>query len=226
MGPATELVIEEQDFDASAGKFRSTLGLVTGKVRTLVGEYYQKPGSRYEIETPTAVAGVRGTEFVVQYDTSGEYTDVVGVEGKVLVEGRLGVVGGGVQVGPQEATRVQKGRFPSAPRRIDDALFRQYLEGLDIIGTGGRDSLGSTHAAVKGDLLDQGDSIAAVTGEARRPARAVSGLVVGAPGESPASRRSRDVYTNTQPLTEYRVTPPGHSPGQPSGDTGTVRVEF
>jgi hypothetical protein len=225
IGPATEFLIESQTFNASARQYRSALKLITGKIRARVSDYYSAPNARYEIETPTAVAGISGTEFVVVYDAQAEYTDIVGIDGEVQIEGTLGVIGGGVRVGPQTASRVQKGRFPSAPRRIDDTLFHQYLEGLDIVGTGGRDSLGSAHPAVKGALLSPADSAEQVGGvpSARTEARSAkpgAGLVVGAPDEPVASRLSRDVATNTQPLLEYRITPPGQPP------TGAVRVGF
>lgn len=225
VGPGTELLIESQAFDPATRQYRSTLRLAFGKLRALVSEYYSAPRARYEIETPTAVAGVRGTEFVVVYDQTAEHTDIVGIDGEVQVEGTLGVVGGGVRIGPRMASRVQKGRFPSAPRRIDDALFRQYLEGLDIVGTGGRDSLGSAHAAVKGSLLSPADSAEAAGGAAPKTETAAArsapaGLVVGAPDEPVAARLSRDVATNTQPLLEYRLNPPGQAP------TGKVRVGF
>jgi len=223
VGPATELVIARQTFDPGKRNYHSTLSLVVGKIRAAVSEYYGAPRASYEVETPTAVAGVRGTEFVVLYDSQAEYSDIVGIAGEVRVGGRLGVVGGAVNVGPRMASRVQKGRFPSAPRRIDDALFRQYLEGLDIIGTGGRDSLGSAHPAVKGTLLAQGDNVSELTGAAapKPAARQPQGqLVVGAPDEGLASKLSRDVATNNQPLLEFRASPPGGIP------SGTVRVGF
>ena len=223
VGPATELVIQRQTFDPGKRDFHSTLSLVVGKIRAAVSEYYGTPRASYEVETPTSVAGVRGTEFIVLYDAQAEYSDIVGIVGDVRVGGRLGVVGGAVDVGPHTASRVQKGRFPTAPRRIDDALFRQYLEGLDIIGTGGRDSLGSTHPAVRGTLLAQGDNVSQLPrAKAPKPtARGPQGaLIVGAPDEGLASALSGDVATNDQPLLEFRASPPGGIP------SGTVHVGF
>jgi hypothetical protein len=218
VGPATEMVIDKEDFNQSTRHYRSALKLVTGKIRALVSEYYGAPNSRYEVETPTAVAGVRGTEFIVMYDPKADYTDVVVLENEVVVEGTLGVVGGTVRVGPQMASRVQKGRFPSAPRKIDAALLQQYLEGLDIVGTGGHDSLGSAHAAVKGQLLSPTDSASQV-GKVARTAR-TAGLVVGAPDQPPGASYSKDIGTNTQPLNAFQVTPPGSVP------KGGVHVGF
>jgi hypothetical protein len=222
VGPASELVIDAQEFNPTQRSYRSTLKLLGGKIRTLVSEYYGAPRARYEIETPTAVAGVRGTEFIVSYDAANEYTDVVGLANEVVVEGTLGVVGGSVRVGPQMATRVQKGRFPTAPRRVDSDVLRQYLEGLDIIGTGGKDSLGSTHAAVKGQLLAPSDNAQQVAAAAAKPAAgaAQGGLVVGPPDLPLAAQYSKDVATNNQPLKAFQAVPPGHTP------SGNVKVGF
>ena len=100
----------------------------------------------------------------------------------------------------------------------DDDLFRQYLQGLEIIGTGGKDSLGSVHPAVKGALLSEADNVNQVAGtQAAKPA---TGLVVGAPDEGVAARLSPDVATNTQPLPEFQASPPGSVP------SGSVRVGF
>ena len=224
VGPATELQVGTQVFDPSARQYKGVLNLIGGKIRALVSQYYETPGARYEVETATAIAGVRGTEFIVQYDGTSEYTDIVGIENEVRVEGTLGVVGGGVKVTPHMATRVQKGRFPSVPRRIDDALFRQYLDGLEIIGTGGRDSLGASHPATRGALVSKGDSAGNVAGQAAQPAAAAAPastrLRVGAPDQTVASQFFPDTYGNSQPIVDYRVTPPGQAPG------GSVKVGF
>jgi FecR protein len=229
IGPATEIRIGKQVFNPTAHKYASAVSLVTGKIRALVSEYYSTPGAHYEIETPTAVAGVRGTEFVVLYDANADYTDVVGVENQVRVEGTLGVVGGGVRVGPQMATRVQRGRFPSVPRRIDADLFRQYLEGLEITGTGGRDSLGSSSPVVRGALLSPSDSADKVAAESPKQEtaapKAAGGIAVGVPGETLAQQISPDVRSNTQPLVDFRLNPPGQ-PVQPPSGNGAVKVQF
>lgn len=109
VAPNTEIRLDAQVFDPGAGKFNSLLHLVGGKIRAWVSEYYREPHARYEVETPTAVAGVRGTEFVAAYDPSTEVTDVAGIADKVEVTGKVAVMGAPVQVGPHFYTRVQKG---------------------------------------------------------------------------------------------------------------------
>jgi hypothetical protein len=218
VAPNTEIRLDAQVFDPGARKFQSLLHLAGGKIRAWVSDYYHEPRGRYEVETPTAVAGVRGTEFVVVYDATTETTDVVGITDRVDVTGKLAVMGAPVQVAPHFYTRVQKGRFPTAPQRLDDLRLRQYLEGLELIGTGRRDGLNVLHPAVVGRVLAPSD-VPRAAGAAAAPAAAAE-LGAGAPQEPLADRLSPDVRTNTQPLLDYQNVPPGQAP------PGSVKVGF
>jgi hypothetical protein len=146
----SELVVDEQVFDPGAGSYRSTLRLLGGKLRALVSEYYESPGGEYEIRTPTAVAGVRGTEFVLVYDAARQQTEVIGVGGRVAVNGLRGRAGDEVIITAQEVTTVDKGGRPAVPRRVDQEFFRQYIEGLEFIGHGRAESLTANHPVVGG----------------------------------------------------------------------------
>lgn len=141
---ATEFVIDDYEFDPNQGLFRSAIRLLQGKLRALVSDYFQAPGANYEIDTPNASVGVRGTTFVVTYDATTDVTEVVGVRGRVRVHSRRDRVAHGVVVGAHELTIVAQGLFPTPPRRIDEALFQQYLESLEFINEGS-ESLLLTH---------------------------------------------------------------------------------
>ena len=141
---ATEFVVDEYEFEPNQGLFRSAIRLLQGKLRALVSDYYQTPGAHYEIQTGNAIVGVRGTTFVVTFDPSTDVTEVVGEHGLVRVHSVLDRVAHGVVVKARELTTVARGQFPTPPRRIDEALFRQYLEGLEFIGEG-PESLLLTH---------------------------------------------------------------------------------
>jgi hypothetical protein len=147
VGDGSELVVDESVFNPDAGSYRSAFRLLRGQVRALVSEYYEAPGSEYQVETPTAVAGVRGTEFVVVFDDIRQETEVVGVGGRVLVSGLSGQE---VLITARELTTVTRGGRPAAARRIDDDLFRQYIEGLEFIGHGRAESLTAEHPIVGG----------------------------------------------------------------------------
>src|SRR5262245_24816023 len=79
LSPNSSLVVDEQVFQPDASRFSSVVRLLQGKARALVSGYYKTPGAAYEVETPTAVAGVRGTSFLVAYNQDLEAAVVVGI---------------------------------------------------------------------------------------------------------------------------------------------------
>ena len=141
LGVDTVLVVDEQVFRPASSTVRSIIRLLQGTTRALVSNYYSQPDTVYELNTPTAVVGVRGTEFVAVFDPIGKVTDVLGVTGTVVVHSVLDRVKNEVVLGPRELTVVAAGRYPTAPIRVPDALYDQYLEGLDFIGQGQPESL-------------------------------------------------------------------------------------
>lgn len=219
MAPSTELVLETQKLDAVANKYETTLRLVSGKLRVALGDNYLQQQNRFEVETPTAVA-LRGTEYIVSYSATNEVSEIVVGTGQVDVVGKLAVVGGGVQVGPQMRTEVRKGKFPTAAAKVGPERMEQYRVGLNIVGTGRRDGLNVLHPVVTGKLAAAQD----VPGAKAPTALTADGrLKVGTPPESLGEQLSADVRTNTQPLLEYRRKQAG-VPLPPT--TGGVVVDF
>jgi hypothetical protein len=215
LGPGTDVLLAKQVFERTSHRLGSLLRLSNGKLRAWVGEAYRGARSRYEVETPTAITTVRGTEFIVAYDSAAEVTKVICITGELEVAGTLGVIGGRVQLAAQSGTEVAKGRFPSPPERVGEAPMRQYLAGLELVGTGHRDGLSVAHPALSGQPLTAQD----VPGVPPK-AGAAEGLTVRGLQESLADRLSPDVRANTQPLLDFKLTPPDHVP------TGNVNVQF
>jgi hypothetical protein len=104
---STEISLGELNLDGTASHIsvEQSLGKTISRVKKLVD-----PASSYEIETPAAVASVRGTEFYVSVKSSG-VTTVGNTEGLVAVTAQ------GVEVELQEGTRttVSPGKAPGAP---------------------------------------------------------------------------------------------------------------
>jgi len=138
LGDNTTLVIDETVFDASKGAASTLMHLLGGKVRALVSDYYSGNRASYQIETTTAVSGVRGTEFIMAYDSDREFTEVVGIGGLVAVHGTIDRKNHGVLIHANEITEIAKGKYPTAPRQIttDDERYRELMEGLDLPGSG------------------------------------------------------------------------------------------
>jgi hypothetical protein len=217
LAPGTDVLLAKQVFEGTGRRLESQLRLSKGRLRAWVGQAYRGPRSRYEVETPTAIIAARGTEFIVGYDSATEVTAVICIAGEVEAAGRLGVIGGQVQLAARSHTEVAKGRLPTPAAPVTDPQLHQYLAGLELVGTGHRDGLSVEHPALAGQLLNPQD----VPGPpAPTTAGAAEAVTVRGLPEPLAERLSPDVRANTQPLFEFKSTPPDHVP------PGNVKVQF
>jgi hypothetical protein len=186
VGPGSELVINEQVFAPKEGTVRTVLQLVQGKIRSVVSEYYQGTQGGFEVKTPTALAGVRGTDFVVVHDPAIEVTEVVGVSGRVAVNSIFEPERHGVIVTSRELTVVARGGLPQTPQRLTEKLFRQYIEGLQfLVGPAG--SLPLAQSIVTSQSVPQQDTIA----ESGSAPASTGSLLAPVPGESPYGNNSK-----------------------------------
>ena len=62
LAPSSKLVLDQQNYDAEKKERVSTLRLLFGRARFIV-EKLEKPN--YQVKTPTAVVGVRGSDFAL-----------------------------------------------------------------------------------------------------------------------------------------------------------------
>ncbi len=110
----SHLIIERQNLYGSSGVMDTRVRLLRGRVETRVTPV-QKNGTRFEIHTPAAITGVRGTNFRVAmaYDLNIGRTEVT--HGKVAVSGSTGKA---VSVLENSGTVVKVGQPPSPPKPL------------------------------------------------------------------------------------------------------------
>jgi hypothetical protein len=85
LGSATEVVVEKHIFDSKSGARQTRLDLVKGKLRSLVQKMVAGSRADFTVKTTNAVAGVRGTEFVLVADK--EDTKLYTFSGEVELAG-------------------------------------------------------------------------------------------------------------------------------------------
>lgn len=118
--------------DRTESAFFLETGAVVLKILNLL-----KDRGKLRVQTPTAIAAVRGTEFAVEYKTDGETAVAVFDEGSVAVRGLEGD-GGEVTLSKSEETSVMLGRMPEKPRPLERlirhrarmAMLRRRAAGL------------------------------------------------------------------------------------------------
>jgi hypothetical protein len=223
LAAATEISIERIAAEAEKQRYVSLLRLDDGRLHALVDQKYGVAGSRFEVETPTAVAASHAGAFVVQYDRDSLTTTVVGLDQDVSVQGAVGLIGAGVTVGPHAYTTVQQGRLPSpaAPAGVQELVG--YRKGLTVLGTGDPDEgVGHGHPAFAAQVLRPEDLPPLAAGQAAAESVVVKPSFPDAerPGTFLAERLSPDFGVHEQPIPEFEAARPGDRP------VGGVQVDF
>jgi len=116
-------------YEHKAGKVKAKLALVSGALRLLVASV--APDGSFEVESETAVAAVRGTEWLME--ATPEQTAVALMSGTVAVASRDRPETSVVLQSPGEGTDVRRGSPPAPPvtwgaRRFADVLARATFD--------------------------------------------------------------------------------------------------
>ena len=106
--PNTEFSVKEYNFDGKAdGTERSFFGLAKGAMRTVTGLIGRVNKNRYQVATPTATIGIRGTGGMIS----------IGPDGSTLVIGTSGIWTLSNPSGTVDVPAGKSGKAPSAPNQ-------------------------------------------------------------------------------------------------------------
>ena len=150
LGTNTSLLIERASTDPLKAT-GTTLSLARGEVRSSVNHKYSgKGGDAYEVKTPNAVAGVRGTVFLARFSPSSMKSEIATERGLVSVKNIAGgVAGKEVMVKPGMFTASVGSAPASAPAPLSS---NKDLEGaVKSLGSGSSDSEGGSDKVKAGD---------------------------------------------------------------------------
>lgn len=118
VSPESQIEIQNYEYDPAAGKKDVLLNVIYGKVRSKVEQKYDGKTTKFQIKTPSAVAGVRGTDFLTGFQ--GGMTNIVTFEGKVELglPGPGGTIKNPVFVTPGTTASVSQGSGPTPPTAV------------------------------------------------------------------------------------------------------------
>ncbi|MCX7943354.1 MAG: FecR family protein [Deltaproteobacteria bacterium] len=83
IAPNTEFSIDEYVVELGNKKRTSVLSLIRGRILFYINKAFSKPEGKFEVKTKNAVAGVRGTKFIVE---SGDKEFVGVINGEVVLK--------------------------------------------------------------------------------------------------------------------------------------------
>lgn len=134
ISPDSQIVLEDYQFNPQQNKKKVLLNVLRGKIRAATQRpnmYNDKAAdgtaNAFEVKTKSAVAGVRGTDFLTSYDSRSNATEVVTFSGKVEV-GQIGPEGKVVNVVQVEAGQksvVLPNQAPEPPQSVPASELNQ-----------------------------------------------------------------------------------------------------
>ena len=128
MGPYTKLVFDKSVFDPSKPARNSLLSLLFGKARFIVTKLANFRDSRFNVKTPTAVAGVRGSDFAICVAPGSPLTTTI-MTGKGTTVTFAGNTGPTQLVGPMSASKATQGMAATASLPISSYITTPFISG-------------------------------------------------------------------------------------------------
>lgn len=128
ISPDSKVVIQSYEYNPEADTKKVNLNVLYGKIRAKVNQKYEGE-NRFQVKTPSAVAGVRGTDFMTSYSNDTKVTQIVTFEGSVVfgVPGPNGQINNPVTVAVGQ-TSASQGSSPPAP---PSAMPKNELSSID-----------------------------------------------------------------------------------------------
>lgn len=226
ISPDTTLKIEKYTNDPKTGEKNVELNLIDGKARNNVEQKYDGEKSKFIMKTATAVAGVRGTQFFVAYNSKSQTTQVVTLKGQVTFAPVSvdGSVGKAVTVNKGESTSVAAGAVAPEPPK---AMPKEELNKVDKESTAATNTPPKEQGPASADgnkSSDQKKDADAKTDGNTAPqggSEATNKQDGNAPKES-ASNGKREPASQDPNAPKEGGSAPKESAGRGSGDSGTA----
>ena len=177
VSPDSQLVLQSYVYEPEKGKKDVLLNVIYGKVRSKVEQKYDGQQSKFQVKTPSAVAGVRGTDFMTSFNNVNGTSQVVTFEGEVAFgkPGPNNSILGQVTVSPGQMSIVAAGQTPQAPTAVPKTQLTQM--DADTNAEGRTPAQQNTPAAEekknepKKEEAKQGEAKSETQGEAKNEAK-------------------------------------------------------
>lgn len=120
ISPESKILIEKYVANEATNDKNVVLNVLYGKVRSTVNQKYDGEKNKFHVKTPSAVAGVRGTDFISSYKPDVKKAEFITFEGRVEV-GKLdgaGQIVNSVLVDPGQMTSTIAGAPPAPPSEV------------------------------------------------------------------------------------------------------------
>jgi len=148
LGRSATLVVRSYDVNNSTDERNTTLYLVTGKLRALVNKIFGSRDSNFKVQTPTAVAEVRGTHFIVVSNLNDE-TVIYCLSGSVISSNRDKKI--------QDKVVLKQGECSSVLENLEPTKIMDCLSGTALYDLLNDTTLGNLDMTVDNVMVDSSE---------------------------------------------------------------------
>jgi hypothetical protein len=209
VSPETKLKIEK--YENNGEDKNVEMNLLEGKVRNNVEQKYDGEKNKFIVKTPTAVAGVRGTQFFTSFDPGTKLTSVVTLRGAVsLAPLNMNLANAKpVVIKMGESTTLAPGANPETPKPMPKEDLKKLDQESTVSAAPSKQDTpketakGDTKSDdKKSDAKDSNSSTASTSGTATNE---TSSNNAGSPPAEPAAA-SGQATSNSAPATAAEPT--------------------
>ena len=126
LGPYTKIVFDKSIYDPSKSTRSSLLNLLFGKARFIVTKLVNIRNSRFNVKTPTAISGVRGSDFALCVAPGSPLTTTI-MTGEGTTVTFAGNTGPTQLVGPMSASSATQGMAAVSPLPISNYFTSPFV---------------------------------------------------------------------------------------------------
>jgi hypothetical protein len=120
--PDTQIAVREFKDPKIESSRKVLLQMIKGKIRNQVEQKYNGKTSYYRVQTKAAVAGVRGTDFIVEHHESGDLeTTIQTFKGKVILSDLL-------ETQSREVSKGEQASLKADPRDIKHGILSEVIK--------------------------------------------------------------------------------------------------
>lgn len=163
LAPETRITIDEYSYRGTDTREKGLIGLLRGKVRAIVSKVkaavtpVSRTDASFNIKTPTAIAGVKGSEIIVYYER--------GVTGVIFIEGHGFIYN---HAKPDKVVPVRGGQasfllsgddHPLDAQPVADAFIAPYLKDFPGSGPGATPDGAQLPFGTQQTAADQPDAV-------------------------------------------------------------------
>lgn len=126
IGPYTKIVFDKSVYDPSKSTRSSLFNLLFGKARFIVTKLVNIRNSRFNVQTPTAISGVRGSDFALCVAPGSPLTTTI-MTGEGTTVTFAGDTGPTQLVGPMSASSATQGMAAASPLPISNYYTTPFV---------------------------------------------------------------------------------------------------